>query len=440
MSKAEGTKKVRIAYLMEEGGYRFVHFKGGDLMSGAGTNGFIPFSPRLFKTLCEKHYPGMSNNMIRDFAETVKTLSPDWSNLDRYIGFDNGRKVWDMQKLEWAPDQLDYVYSSPIKPNENTAVVERFLDQLARGDSALAQDYLQAIAPLFMYKKPTGVIWFVGDGANGKSSIIDATYRIMGNKHLASVTTAAIEDGRATPVLAGVLGNIVREASEARIVDTERYKAIGTHEPFAVRQMYTQDNITVDTNFHTIFNANNVPVFSDKTKGARRRTLVIPFKAHFIDDPLFDDKTFTPEFLGGMVTLLTREAKSIRENGYKYKWSDATIQAKSAYDSEVNSSESFLAYLKEKGIVGFYNYAKLKWEYESFCAQTGFLPLGLTTLKRTMVNETGASRKVFRDESGSVLARYVFEGASENLVWIEPYAVESKEVKVIEQAVIADEW
>jgi hypothetical protein len=435
MSKAEGIKKVRIGLLMEEAGYRFIHFKGGDLMSGPGTHGFVAFNARLFKGLCEKHYPGMSNNMIRDFSETVRTLAPDWSPLDYLIGF--GDKVWNTKTLEWTTDELQWVYSSPLTPSSSTALAERFLDQLAQGDSALSQDYLQSMAPLFMHRKPAGVIWFVGDGANGKSSLISALYRIMGGKHLASLTTAAIEDGKATPVLAGILGNIVREASETRIEDTERYKAIGTHEPFAVRQLYTQENITVETNFHSIFNANNVPVFSDKTKGARRRTLVIPFKAHFADNPLFDDETFTDEFLGGLLTLILRETLVIRDNGYRYKWSDATVQAKLAYDSEVNSAESFLEYLKEKHIVGFYNYAKLKWEYESFCALNGYLPLGLTTLKRTMMNDAGAVRRVFK-EDGVTVARYLF--GTGPVTWVEPYAVATPVEAVVEQQEISHEW
>lgn len=416
MSKAEDIKAARIEQLMNDMGWSFVHFKGGSLMSGPGTHGFIPFNPRLFGLLVQKQKFGTSENMISDFAKTVKTVAPDWSDKDHLIAF--GDQVWDTKALDFVDGKFEYVYSSEIKPNRNTKPAMKFLMELAQGKGDLANDYLQAMAPLLMHRKPTGVVWFVGNGANGKSSYISAVYRILG-KHLCSLTTASLEDGKATPVLAGVLGNICREASEARVEDTERYKAIGTHEPFAVRQLYTQDNITVETNFHTIFNANNVPVFSDKTKGARRRTLVVPFKAHFADDPSFDDKTFTPEFLGGLVTLLMEAARKIRDNGYRYKWSDETLAAKQSYDSEVNSAEAFVDYLVESGIVGFYNYTMLKMNYENWCSHHGLIPLGVTALKRTISNDVRADRKTFRYE-GKVVNRYQFaEAYDEELVWLD---------------------
>ena len=407
MSKTEDIKAARLGELMHNMGYRFVYFKGGNLMSGNGTKGFIPFDSRRFGALVQEQQFGSSESAVRDLAQTVKTLSPDWSHLDHFIAF--GDKVWDTKTLDWTTNQLDYIYSSPITPNNNTAPVLKFLEQLADGDPELAQDYLQAIAPLVMHKKPAGVIWFVGDGANGKSSLIDAVYRLMGNHHLSSLTTSAIEDGKATPTLAGVLGNIVREASEARVEDTERYKAIGTHEPFAVRQLYTQENITVETNFHTIFNANNVPIFGDKTKGARRRTLVLPFKAHFEDNPSFDDQTFTPEFLGGFLTLLLEEAKVIRANGYRYKWSRATMKAKEAYDSEVNSVEAYVAHLNEQKVAGFTSYLTLRINYENWCSQNGMIPLGITLLKRTFNTEVSPVRKSTRNAAGSTVNFYYFE-------------------------------
>lgn len=441
-SKTEGIKAERVDELMNNCGYTFVHFKGGDLMSGSGTNGFVPFDSRIFGRLYQSKFSGASENMITDTAKTIKTISNDWSQYDHLIAF--GDQVWDMKKLEFVDDQFQFVYSTRIKPNNNTKLVWKFLMELARDDKELAKDYLQSIAPIAMYRKPTGVVWFVGDGANGKSSLISALYRLIGDRHLASLTTAAIEDGKATPVLRGILGNICRESSESRVEDTERYKAIGTHEPFAVRQMYTQENITVETNFHTIFNANNVPVFSDKTKGARRRTLVVPFLAHFDDNPSFDDETFTDEFLGGLLTLILEETKVIRDNRYRYKWSDSTIRAKEAYDSEVNSAESYIQHIQELGVAGFYNYQRLKQEYDNWCAAAGMIPLGVVSLKRTLNQAVNPLRRAIRTEHG-IVQRYFFkDSAEDDLVWLDngygmPHPQDNKR-KAPAQAKLAPEW
>lgn len=397
MSKAEDIKAARVDDLMANHGYTFVHFKGGDLMRGPGTKGFIPFDHRLFSNLVLSAYKGLTENMISDFARTVKTLAPDWSSKSHLVGFRD--KVWDTKTLSWSDNEIDFIYSTDIVPqppeSNGYRAAQKFFLQLSKGDPDLAHDYVQAMAPLLMSKRPTGVIWFIGDGSNGKSSVLNALYLVFG-KHFSSLTLAAIEAGTATPSLGGVLGNIVREASEARVEDSERYKAIGTHEPFAIRRLYTQENITVDTNFHTIFNANTIPVFGDKTQGVRRRTLPIEFPAIFAEDSTFEDRTFTPEFLGGMVTLILEATHTLRDNGYRYDWSERTMRLKAGYDSEVNSAEAFVIHLVESKVLGFSNYGHIKMNYDDWCRVNGFIPLGITTLKRNILLGFGANKKSVR--------------------------------------------
>lgn len=416
MSKAEAIKIARIAELEEDSSLKFIQFKGLTLMSTPMTTGYVPLRSDEFSRLMYDRFRGISKSNIDDLMHQVRTTAPDRTDLARYVAFHD--QIWDMRALDFTDETMEWVYASNIAPTPNTDAAWQFLLELANGDSDLAGDYLQALAPLFMERKPTGIVWFVGSGSNGKSSLINALYRIIG-RHFVSMTTSAIEDGRDSPRLNGVLGNICRESSESRVEDTERYKAIGTHEPFTVHKFHSQDTVEIDTSFHTIFNANNVPVFSDKTRGARRRTLILPFPAHFADNPSFEDKTFTPEFLGGLVTLILEATHTIRDNGYRYKWSDATIKAKEAYDSEVNSAEAFVEYLEKSGVVGFFNFSVLKLNYENWCGQNGYVPLGITTLKRTVVNETGAERRSIRD-NGKVVNRYHFaEVANEDLTWLD---------------------
>lgn len=419
-SKAEEIKLARINELLDDTELEFIQFKGLGLMRTPTTHGYVPLRSDDFSRIAYRRFLGISKNAIEDLLHAMRVTAPDRSDLERYIAFRD--QIWDMKKLDFTDSQLEWVYSTDLVPQDPESkgykAAWEFMKQLAVGDEDLARDYLQAIAPLFMLRKPTGVVWFVGSGSNGKSALINALYRILGS-HFTSMTTSAIEDGRDTPRLNGVLGNICRESSESRVDDTERYKAIGTHEPFTIHKFHSQDTIEVTTNFHTIFNANNIPVFSDKTRGARRRTLILPFPAVFKDDPNFEDKTFTDAFLGGLITLIIEQTHVIRDHGYRYKWSDATTKAKESYDNDVNSVEAFLEHLKEVGVLGFYNYAMLKMNYEMWCGHNGLLPLGMTTLKRTMTNEGGAMRKSIR-EGDRVAHRYQFaEAIDDDLVWLD---------------------
>lgn len=400
------TAKI-VRYNTIDEGTDIINFKGFTLIKNQ--HGFyVRLTSDEFARIAYGHYPGLLMQQIKELEHRFRALAKDMTHLSRYITFGE-HAVWDTRELEWAKgvDPNAVVFASQTAPNDDTEAAWKYILDLAVGDEALAWDILQGLAPLFMEKKPDGVIWFVGGGANGKSSLVNATYKIIGH-HLSSMTVGAIEDGRDAPRLNGVLGNVCRESSEGKVEDSERYKAIGTHEPFEVHKFHSQDSITITGDLHHIFNANNIPIFSDKTEGARRRTLIIPFNNRFKSDPTFEEKTFTKEFLGGLLTLILEATHIIRENRYQYRFSDTTLGAKADYDSEVNSAEAFFEYLEANKVEAFSNYAMLKTAYENWCGVEGLVPLGITNLKRAMKIMGKAERKSVRKEDGSVTKWYFF--------------------------------
>jgi phage/plasmid-associated DNA primase len=344
--KGEDLKRERAGDIFNLPLTRIVQFKGAPMISTEGTKGLVPMTSEIFTPLMYKTFGhGISKASISDLRHVAENAAPDWSYTDRYICF--GDKVWDMQKLDWDSHQLDFVYESRIAPNDNPddiRAVQDYLLELAAGDEALARDYLQAMAPLVMYRKPIGIIWLIGNGANGKSAFLDAWYEILGD-HFAEQSLDMIEDGRSAPALRGKLGNIVREASEKRIEDDKHYKNIGAHETFPIRILGTHETVTVDASFHTVINANNAPVFEDKSNGAVRRTLLVPFPATFEDDPTFKDRLFKPRFLGALLHLTLMEARNVRDHGYQ--WSEKTKEVQERYKSEANTAESFANSLVE---------------------------------------------------------------------------------------------
>jgi phage/plasmid-associated DNA primase len=105
----------------------------------------------------------------------------------------------------------------------------------------------------------------------------------------------------------GRLGNVCLESNDGHIKDTGGYKNLAEHSTFNVHRFNSQDGVQVDGNVHTIFNANNIPTFADKTQGVRRRTFTIPFKASFEQDSTFDEKLFAKkDFLSDLLGELLR--------------------------------------------------------------------------------------------------------------------------------------
>jgi len=432
--KGEDLKADRAKKLLSIEGTTFIKFKGATMVSSLGlkdkdgayllhpTGSFVRLESDWFAKLVYAVFGnGVPNSQIKEYQHVVEITAPDWSHYSHLIGFGDGR-VWNTQTLNWEQDIITYVYETRYIPqapeSKGYKDAQKFLGQLSSSDVALAHDYAQAMAPIFMSKRPAGILWFMGDGANGKSALLSALYLAFG-RYFASVNTAQLEDGRVLPALNGVLGNIVQEGSESRVEDSGNYKLIGTRQELSVRKLYTQDIIKVSGDFHTIFNANNIPTFGDKTDGVRRRTLLIPFPAHFKDDPTFESRTFTDEFIGGLLTIVLEAALFIHENGDKYIWSDATKLLKMTYDNEVNSAEAFANHLVDTNVAGFLSYTRLQIAYEAWCGVEGHNPLGRLNLKRVMQNQLGAERRVRRYEDGVTSARFAFKSTpyEDNLVW-----------------------
>src|SRR6185503_4241203 len=161
-----------------------------------------------------------------------------------------------MKKLEFT-DKVsteDCVYNTAVNPGEGNSH-RKWLEEVTRGDKDLADDIIKALAPVFMFKKPFGVFWFLGNGANGKSTTLKALYAIFGseapythNRWFSQLTVRQIEDERDTQMINGRLGNICLESNEGHIKDTGGYKNLAEHSTFNVHKFNSQDGVYVDGN------------------------------------------------------------------------------------------------------------------------------------------------------------------------------------------------
>lgn len=394
---------------------------------------FVPLHKEQFDRVGYPILGGVSRSRMGDVFAYLGNTAEDLSEYDRYVLFGvdlaemeieadtdiehlvkNKPVVWDMQDLSNVmhvpPSQA--IWRSPYAKMTSAEAGDvsdekgrlKFVMQLAGGDEGLYGDIMQSLAPLIMERKPDGVIWWVGDGANGKSTLMDAVYRIFPGQ-LSSITVKRLVDGRDTPSLNGTLGNVVKESSEGRVEDTEIYKALGTHEDFRVHKFHSQDDILIRGNLHHIFSANQIPTFNDKGYSARRRTYIIPFAQRFESDPLFEERTFTPEFFGRLIVEMCRYAIRLREQGYRYKWSAATLSAKAEYDASASNAEEYARHIIEEGVVAFDSFGPLKNDYENWCAEVGYVPLGITNLRRAMT-ALNFERLSYNDEGEKISKHY----------------------------------
>lgn len=374
---------------------------------------FTPLHREQFDRLAYPILGGVARSRMGDIFAYLSNTAEDLTLYEHLIlfGLEEAQddeywchtavtRVWDMDELVVTNQALppQAVWRSPygVVPAKIGQEPLPFIMSLAGGDAGLYDDIMQSLAPMVMARKPDGVIWWVGDGANGKSTLMDALYQIFPGQ-LSSITVKRLVDGRDTPSLNGTLANIVKESSEGRVEDTEIYKSIGTHEDFRVHKFHSQDDVEIRGNVHHIFSANSVPTFNDKGYSARRRTFIIPFAQRFESDPTFEERTFNSEMFGRLIAEMCRYAVRIKKQGYRYKWSAATLMAKAEYDTDANNAEEYAKHIIAEGVVAFGSFNPLRIDYENWCADNGYVPLGITNLRRAL-NALGFERITARVE------------------------------------------
>jgi hypothetical protein len=350
---------------------------------------YIPLTRERFDSVAYPLLGGVSRGKMGDVFSYLSNTVEDLSMNEDLIGF--GYFKDDDDEPEDQPSVSNMV------DGEHQHIP--FILSLAGGDEGVYDDIMQSLAPLVMKRKPDGVIWWIGDGANGKSTLMDAIYRIFPGQ-LSSITVKRLVDGRDTPSLNGTLANIVKESSEGRVEDTEIYKSIGTHENFRVHKFHSQDDTEIRGNIHHIFSANTIPSFNDKGFSARRRTFIIPFTERFESDTGFEERTFTPEFFGQLVVEMCSYANRLKRQGYRYKWSGQTLAAKLEYDTEANNAEEYAKTLIDDGCIAFTNFTAVRTDYDNWCSDQGYVPLGVNNLRKAIAG-FGFYRSTKRDDDGN---------------------------------------
>lgn len=392
--------------------YRIVRFRGAVLFRA--DDGWEPLSFDEFARMCYLTLgSGVRQTQIKDLQHLFFTNAPDLTKYAHFMAMPDGR-VWDMKTLKFTDKVAaeDCVYATAINPTDGNTHRE-WLEEVTRGDKDLADDIIKALAPIFMTKKPFGVFWFLGNGANGKSTTLKALYALFGskapythNRWFSQLTVKQIEDERDTPMINGKLGNVCLESNDGHVKDTGGYKNLAEHSTFNVHKFNSQDGTVVDGNVHTIFNANNIPTFADKTQGVRRRTFTIPFKASFPQDSTFDERLFArPGFLSDLLGEILKTTVAIKKSGYSYDFSDQTIKAKEDYDEEVNTAETYFEELVATDIWGFTNFTDLTKDYQKWCDERSYTALGKKAIAQA-AKIVGYQRRSFKKE-GKLVTRYV---------------------------------
>jgi putative DNA primase/helicase len=275
-------KRKTLIYKPDDGLYEYLNDKGY----------WIPIH--------ESRVESLALNMLGDKAKSYrltdirrlverKCLMPsdsDFNEFERFINVKNGMLIIPEKVLAehgegyYSTIQLRVKYD----PTAKCPRWKRFLDEIFEGDSeliSLIQEFMgYSLVSDTGYEK---ALLMIGEGANGKSTLIKVWEQLLGPENISSVTLSNLKDQFHRVTLHRKLLNMAAELNSMtvdqsdyfkRIVSGDTIDAAHKHKPVFSFRPYAR----------LVFAMNRMPQVKDTSHGFYRRLILVPFNRKFEGD------------------------------------------------------------------------------------------------------------------------------------------------------------
>ena len=351
---------------------------------------------------CVKNHPTqkLTASLIKDFIKQLR-----WQVMNqvdeifyKYICFKDcllNTNTWETE--EKSRDKittfyLPFNYSS--LPDEHPTL-DRFIETSLvtpgelKPDLELAQLVQEMFGDCLLPEIKTETAYFlVGNGANGKSILLNVIEEMIGREfivhsNIEKLTTRPFY----LPALIGKKLNISNE-EESKFLKSDTFKALITGNDISAERKFG-DPFDFKPNVKFIFASNKIPTFSDLNYGITRRIKIIQFYNRFDrENPQTDifilDKLKAE--LPAIVKWAIAGAKRLVENKYNLSYSKQSDLSLEELQGEISSAVMFFRenyYINDKEFTGNDDmYA----EYKNWCLDVGKKPFSKSNFGRDLMN------------------------------------------------------
>ena len=353
-------------------------------------------------SFCIANYPTirLTANLIKDFIRQLR-----WQVINqtdeisyKYICFNDCL----LNTETWLPEEksrekittfyLPFDYNS--LPDAHP-ILDKFLATSLvtpgelKPDHELASLVQEMFGDCLLPEIKTETAYFlVGNGANGKSKLLDIIEEIIGKEFIvhSNIEKLTVRPFY-LPALIGKKLNISNE-EESKFLKSDTFKALITGNDVSAERKYG-DPFDFKPNVKFIFASNKIPTFSDLNYGITRRIKIIPFYARFDrENPQTDifilDKLKSE--LPAIVKWAIVGAKRLVENKYNLSYSKQSTLAIEELQGEISSAvmffrESYFINNKE-----FTSNDEMYTEYKTWCQEVGRKPFSKSNFGRDLMN------------------------------------------------------
>lgn len=236
--------------------------------------------PKPTNQICSEFFEKIRRNNLVDASFFV--------NNDK-LNFKNGVLDLASGKLLQHSPKVGFKYFLPFDydPHAEAPRFEKFLDEITLGDKELQAVLLEFMAYTLTYtpaQMGQKALILTGDGANGKSVLIDVLKYLAGEGNYSSISMGReINDMNNRQSLDGKLFNASEETPSNAMMDNTTFKALVTGGEVTAKLLY-HDTYPMKNNAKIIMACNELPLSQDNTYGMYRRLLIVPFNAQFRTD------------------------------------------------------------------------------------------------------------------------------------------------------------
>jgi len=265
---------------------------------------------------CKEHYKKEVLGYIRD----KNYKDRDIFNSKKYlINLKNG--IYDVKHnkfIKHTPDcfflsQLPIEYNNKIKIKE----IKKFLKQTLNTDDIKR---LQEIFGYCLYRDYhiQKAFMFLGNGANGKSTVLNLLKTMLGSKNVSSLSLQELCENRFAPAnLHTKLVNIYPDLPDKTLTKTGMFKILTGGDPISAEQKF-KSHFNFINYAKLIFSANKLPETRDDTNAFFRRWEFINFPNTFYGDkcnPRILEKLITDKELSGLFNWSLTGLRRLLRNG-----------------------------------------------------------------------------------------------------------------------------
>lgn len=238
---------------------------------------------------------------------------------------------------------------------------------------------------------------FVGDGGNGKGTLLQIIKEILNAKNCTAMSIKELSDERYLSAFKGKLANLGDDIQDQAIdnKDMKVLKNISTCDYISSRELYKNAEQMQFTG-SLIFTSNHLIKSFEKGKSYKRRVLWLPMYTKVKKkDPLFITKLTTKESLEYWIRLIVEGYMRLYKN-HEFTHSDKVQEFNAAYHEENNP---YLLYLQDFEKESFIDepISEIYDDCEAWCEDNGEefkKPMFRDTLKEVFGLDTTGVKKV----------------------------------------------